>query len=269
MVDFTVTQNILNTLQSKNVELSINNVKASLNSVATKGDILNITPLTGFDLYTFSTANGCGYIQGQNPNTGQIVKQVFKLVNNKLGSLTYADSSTNLNVINAYTQKAVVTPVFYYTDVINNSLIENKVNLLINGVNANLNDSANVGDVLTLIANDGYEFYLNNNNNSSSYLYEQDPNTGGLIYKYFTISDDKKTATYTITSAPAYATYWGLKSTTTATTLSSHNNECYIISDDDLKSINNNRYGRNSTNDIIDYGNAILSLIDIPFKIPD
>lgn len=155
------------------------------------------------------------------------------------------------------------------------ALNNNHTRLEINGSAAAVGAKLFVGDVLTAYAGNGWEFIKNSGSPTSS-IYFRANVLGQVKYGEFTISADNKTATYNFkrpSNDPQYK--WGeLHVSTTQSSAVYGSNNVYIINDDILGLVNGKRFttvtGASGETSVYDYGQFILSVLQLPFNIdPD
>lgn len=135
-------------------------------------------------------------------------------------------------------------------------LLANHVNMTINGSPVEAGSIIVEGDSLVAVAISGYEFYKDPL--SSIYLQRI-----GTRYP-FTLSSDNKTATYTV-GAVNYDVFDVATKLPTPETKAGNN--VYIVDNDKLSQITENRFVLTGTDVLLDYGQYILSVLELPFTI--
>lgn len=133
------------------------------------------------------------------------------------------------------------------------------------------------GELLTLTCESGREFTTSPNEPTvSAYLNVGADGGGNSGYQYFTLSSDNKSATLTPT-IPDGSDYISSIVTTTiqVTPEVKGTNNVYLINSDILKQVNKKRFktvsgsGSDVSEVTYDYGQFILSVIELPFKVDD
>lgn len=152
-------------------------------------------------------------------------------------------------------------------DYLNSSLVDLKVN----GASATLGTGINYGDYLTATCANNRAFKLINiaSYTVSSIYFSGKDTAGQSRYLGFELSEDNKTATLLFKSPTSNPLTWSnLISETDEVTEVVGNNSVYLINDDILTNVIAERFG--TTGDTtLDYGVYILSLISLPFTIPE
>lgn len=194
--------------------------------------------------------------------------------------ISVSDGTTTLN------QDVIITaplPELLYTfTAADITALENAhVTLKNNGVAVVAGSEMRLGDNLASTCENGYIFGMVTNPWSASQLiasiYFRLGGKYGFQSAPFTLSEDKKTATFTATATPSTnLAYQALLVTTEQVTPEIvGTNNVYLINDDILSQVNNKRFktvtSSGSTPDevVYDYGQFILSVLSLPFTIPD
>lgn len=143
---------------------------------------------------------------------------------------------------------------FTYNQSLKDTVTENNCKLLCNGIELQVNDGFNNGDLLKLVPNAGYELVSATITSFDIYNYDnvQTFVDGELILD---IPDDYDISYFDIV--------------TTQVDNVTGSNSVYKISDQDLKQINKDRFVTDGGNppSTIDYGVNILGVINLPFEI--
>lgn len=231
---------------------------------------------------TFTWANG-----DDKAHTVKIIKSGVVISTSESSTHSYATSSNlevgsySIEVTDGLTTLSsnfavTETPPDYVlstSDV--NSLDSNHVTIKINGVVGVVGSKLKYGDSLIATAADGWEFIKSATTPKSSIHFRT--NILGVIkYGDFTISEDNKTATYTFV-APSTDHQYSWSSLNVLTTQSADvygSNNVYKITDDILGLVNGARFttttGAGGESEVYDYGQFILSVLQLPFNIdPD
>ena len=189
--------------------------------------------------------------------------------------VTYADNpsgngwtSLNIGVI-------VSAPLYVFEQSDIDQLINSGVTLTMNGQAVTVGTAVRAGDVFLATAGANRYFYNRPGEYGDEHpsIYFSDRGQSGDNYtQYFTISSDFKTATYTRVDLGTDVNYGGLTSLTEQKTNVVGTNNVYLINEDILKRVNAKRFKTISdggTEEITyDYGQFILSLLNIPFTVP-
>lgn len=178
---------------------------------------------------------------------------------------------------NIFTKDAPLPPVVYrltFDDVL--EATDNNATLFIEGVEAKGGEDVYVGDVIEVIPNEGYKFYDDTSGDFSVY-YEYLITGGTFKYSYFTELDEFKRARLMV-DFPDSASFFQLSVGTQQeeADYESGANKTYIIENEQLQQINAERFERildpsqgEQLTTFYDYGQYILSVLRIPFKLPD
>lgn len=173
-------------------------------------------------------------------------------------------TSLNIGVI-------VSAPLYVFDQQDIDQLINSGVTLTMNGVAVEVGTAVRAGDVF--LATAGANRYFYNLPDEHPSIYFSDMGQSGDDYtQYFTLSSDFKTATYTRVDLGTDVNYGGLTSLTEQKTNVVGTNNVYLINEKILKQVNAKRFKTVSdggTSEITyDYGQFILSLLNIPFTVP-
>lgn len=177
---------------------------------------------------------------------------------------------------NIFTKDAPPEPILFsltFEDVL--EATDNNATLFIEGVEAVGGEDVYMGDSFEVIPNEGYKFY--NDTSGDFSVYYQYLIGGVFKYAYFEELDEFKRARLNL-SVPANATFFQLSVGTQqeATGYESGANKTYIIENEQLQQINAERFERiidpsqgGQLTTFYDYGQYILSVLRIPFKLSD
>lgn len=147
--------------------------------------------------------------------------------------------------------------------------------MTVNGIIAEVGTPLNIGDILVATAGNGRYFYMapDSAGNDKPSIYMNYYNNS-IVVIYFTLSEDKKTATLTIPEVVRGNDIYGFVSKTEQKTNVVGTNNVYLINEQILKQVNAKRFkvvsdGGDTPNETVyDYGQFILSLLSIPFTVP-
>lgn len=231
-------------------------------------------------LEAFAGNNSEFYKESSNPTSsvytyyvngfGQTIYKNFTIsTDNKTASVVMSKlyGGAEYQAIIAKTKTNKPTPIYKITSNDYSMMVENKVSITSNGVNIVEGTELFVGDSLVAKAADGRLFYKTAvNPNVSIYMYWRD-GLGQSLYKPFNIASDFKTATYTVELLPSGG-YERLTALTEQVDVVTGNNNVYLIDKDILTQLNTDRFVYKNEQ-LYDYGQYILGLLQLPFKIDD
>lgn len=167
------------------------------------------------------------------------------------------NDSTASNIASSIVISAAPKPTrFTFTADHVAKLTNSHVNMTINGSPVVVGSTIVEGDSLVATAISGYEFYKD----PLASIYLQ-----AIANRYpFTLSSDNKTATYTV-AAINYTVFD--VDTKLPTPETKAGNNVYIVDNDKLSKITENRFVLTGTDVLLDYGQYILSVLELPFTI--
>ena len=205
------------------------------------------------------------YFERQDPNTGEPIYKYFTV------SQQGARVQTNMDANNYYalvvnTVSSLVNIPFVYSEDRKNVIESNNCILQINGVDAQVNDIANEGDTLKLVVNSGFiiaETSLPNlaNRDINGYFGEAIP---------FIVAEDRKTASLVLPPLEEGSSWEHVRNLLTEQfTEVAGTNNVYLIDSTKLKQVNEVRFQGTQESGVYDYGNYILSVLQLPFDIPE
>lgn len=275
-VGYTIKQTDLDTISNGGGKLFIKGVPAIVGSVINYGDNIRFDALPGRKFYLYDlnrwTKIPSAYFAGRTSSGGTHQTENLILSDNKTsisGVLSKPASGTYNSIV--VKTNAAVTPADYVlkqSDIDN--LTNSKVNLTINGVAAIVGSEIRVGDVLIAKADNGYEFYeivISTFVKYSSIYFSGRGSSGQVINRGFTLSLDNKTATLTFSKETGWTPNSLISSTKQVTSVIGSNN-VYSLDEKQLNDVNNKRFVL-LNNNLVDYGQYILSVIQLPCKLPD
>ena len=159
------------------------------------------------------------------------------------------------------------TTGYIFTDSDYQNLINNHATLKANGVNVVAGTLISYGDNLVATADSGWQFDKTSVQPYSSIYFKLQGASGGISYKGFNVSDDGKTASLTFTK-DQYARYISLIATTSQKTEVIGTNNVYSITPAILTELNNKRFViEGNPPQLVDYGQYILSVLQLPFAL--
>lgn len=126
------------------------------------------------------------------------------------------------------------------------------------------------GDEVVTTAPDGYKFYITTNFNSSINWNYQDSRTGDVTYLDFELNGDGNIGSLTIPENPESSViyFFELSLEQSAPSVTG-TNRVYEVNNNIIESVNSVRFANNGFGGVTDYGQFILSLLKLPFNIPD
>lgn len=196
-------------------------------------------------------------------------------VSDRWADLTFRDepNGNGWNSLNIGVIFSAPLYVFEQSDI--DQLTNSGVTLTMNGQAVAVGTAVRAGDVFLATAGANRYFYNRSDKYGAEHpsIYFNDVNEyGEEYYQYFTLSSDFKTATYTRVDLGTDVNYGGIASLTEQKTNVVGTNNVYLINEDILKKVNAKRFKTVSdggTSEITyDYGQFILSLLNIPFTVP-
>lgn len=275
-VGYTIKQTDLDTISNGGGKLFIKGVPAIVGSVINYGDNIRFDALSGREFYLYDldmwTKIPSAYFAGRTSSGGTHQTKNLILSDNKTsisGVLSKPTSGTYNSIV--VKTNATVTPADYVlkqSDIDN--LTNSKVSLTINGEAAIVGSEIRVGDVLIAKAANGYEFYeivISTFVKYSSIYFSGRGGSGQVINLGFTLSLDNKTATMTFSKETGWTPNSLISSTKQVTSVIGSNN-VYSLDEKQLDDVNNKRFVL-LNNNLVDYGQYILSVIQLPCKLPD
>lgn len=254
MADVTITNAHIDQFNSENVILRINGVQAVVGSEINGLDLLEFESLSGatFDFVSLGL---------RDPNSGGFSEVVFDIDTPP----TTASKQFPMFMSGSATFTLILSEVEGY--VIEQSLIDSlltsNAEIYVNDVLATQGDLIVVGDVVSLKVVGDYVF-------TTAQLFIRDLNSGAFDYYPFTINETADLATIewkSNFSGDDYSTGFQVETIPHAPDVSG-SNRVYLVSSEVLDSVNDERFKMVGDN-VIDYGNYILGLIELPTSIPE
>lgn len=196
-------------------------------------------------------------------------------------SITVTDSASPALTLMASIDVTAVPIVAYYNIKqidLDNAAAAHAV-LKVGNIPAVLGTPVAIGDVITAVADSGYEFAMITNPGIPSAqiasVYFLETSKYGNKYTTFNLSSDKKTCTFTMVANAGEFVYNQIKVESKQLTPDvTGTNNIYKIDDDILAAVNRKRFkivsdgGTTPNETVYDYGQFILSVLKLPFEIP-
>ena len=197
-------------------------------------------------------------------------------------SITVTDSASPAATLTSSIDVTEVPIVAYYN--IKQIDLDNAANahavLKVGNTPAVLGTPVAIGDVITATADAGYEFAMITNPDIPSAqiasVYFVETSKYGNKNTSFTLSADKKTCTFTMVENTGEFVYNQIKlSSVQLTPDVTGTNNIYKIDKDILSAVNRKRFkivsdgGTTPNETVFDYGQFILSVLSLPFAIPE
>ena len=260
--DYTLTSTDLSNLTTGKATLEINGVTAVTGDGIYNGDTLVATSATGYSFYTDAeTTTSINFYASDG--MGSYSYLGFTLSDgNTVATLTFTGGPWDgLNVLtNEIIPDYIVTQddLDYFTT--------GNATLKINGDLAILGSEIFAGDLLLANANSGYVFYPDDydyeSDTEASVYFTGADGTGSTIYQGFTLISDNMGATLTFVAGG----YDAIIVRTIAVTEVTGTNNVYKIDSNTLSAVNNVRFVGVAPN-VYDYGQFILSVLELPFTV--
>ena len=233
---YVVTQSDIDNLISQNVTMKNGSENVVAGTVFNDGDLITAVCGDGYVFFTNSI-----YLAYRD-DFGSPRKKYFNISgDNKTATITVT-KLTNAGYDSMYVKtERANKPAYTITNSDYAGMVENGVTITSNGVDVVEGTELFVGDSLVAKAADGRLFYKTSvYPNVSIYMYWRD-GLGQPLYKTFTISDDFKTATYTIELLSSGG-YERLTALTEQVDVVTGNNNVYLIDKDILTQLNTDRF---------------------------
>lgn len=256
---FQVTQTMIDVFTNANAKMYYAGSEVTVGQTIGTGDNLEAIADSGYAFYSESVS----------VKDGTNDRVYFQLGSPPTEANYYLLSSRELYDPVFSVESVVFNPPANYNFLIGqddlNEFSEANAKLQINGVDAVLYSAVNSGDVLTAVANSGFAFYETSSYpNSSVVLTSRDPGTGGSIQDAFTINDPPTTATITVGSQDFGVGFYVASEQFTPEVSGSNN--VYLIDNEILADVNTQRFIVDNQ-EVVDYGEYILSVIQIPTSV--
>lgn len=256
---YKLTQDDINNLNVKGVELYNNNVLLTVNSELRYGDVITAKAKTGWQfvdapIFKLSATGDITLTLSGNNEASATIK-------------TQDGSNTQFTITQLIfnTKTTVITPDYTFKQADIDKLISSHVTMTAKGLPVTVGMGISYGDSLVAVASGNYEFYSVDSNPahvSISFTYIGD-------VAYFAVTPDNKKATLTFTRVGA-GTNPNLYIFNCATKQGSRargTGGVFKIDKTILAQINNKRFVDVGDGSTQDYGDFILSVLELPFKI--
>lgn len=275
----TINQAMVTALTNAHTTLKINGVTAVVGTAINLNDNLVITADNGYAFtkvtpyerktYTYPVKTKA-YFVGFDGYEGEDMCYNFLISTDlKTGTLQYLQDD-GFESLNIETVSVVVPPVYTFTQSDIDEMVDSDVTMTVNGLDVVVGSEVLTGDVLLATANNGTSFFIKEFPPIASiYFSGFDSGAGEDITKPFTLSEDKLTAT--LIMPEPYDSVWTFvlySATETSTPDVLGTNNVYVIDEDILKQVNNQRFESNGeSGSVYDYGQFILSVLELPFSV--
>ena len=256
---YKLTKDDINNLNVKGVELYNNNVLLTVNSELRYGDVITAKTKTGWQfvdapIFKLSATGDITLTLSGNNEASATIK-------------TQDGSNTQFTITQLIfnTKTTVITPDYTFKQADIDKLTSSHVTMTAKGLPVTVGMGISYGDSLVAVASGNYEFYSIDSNPahaSISFTYIGD-------VAYFTVTPDNKKATLTFTRVGA-GTNPNLYIFNCATKQGSQargTSGVFKIDKTILAQINNKRFVDVGDGGTQDYGDFILSVLELPFKI--
>lgn len=243
---YTITQSNWDSLTADGLTIDVNNGGAYSGMTINSGDYVA--------LYSNGPVIDYAYFGGQDPNTGEFLQLNFTI--NGAGT----SASAMMDGVNYYQLMYAVQapqPTFTITQAMIDELALSGSTMTVGGVAATVGTEVYSGDEIVATVGDGFNFLIDGVKFSG-----QDPVTGEMLNLTLTTSDDFLTATATADDVSYYGLSVGVEQVDTV----SGTNNVYLITPAKLSEVNAQR-NVGTPPDVYDYGQFILSVIELPFEI--
>ena len=195
-------------------------------------------------------------------------------VSDRWADLTFSDKPNGNGWKSLNIGTVIDSPLYLFTESDIAQFTNSGVTVTNNGNSVIVGSPLAIGDNLIAVAGSGRSFYLiaDEYGNDKPSIYMDYDNGYGVSHLYFNLSSDNKTATLNIPENVRGSNVNGFVSKTEQKTNVVGTNNVYLINEKILKQVNAKRFKTVSdggTSEITyDYGQFILSLLNIPFTVP-
>lgn len=256
MAIYKFTEKDINLWAECKVDVTLGGAPVSAGDEFTIGLELKLNGQSGVTI----NSNGT-YLSGRG-GLGEPIRKTFSTnLTDTSATLTLSTSDRYSDFEEFFCSTNLPAPVYLYT--INQSDLDNAnskfIKIKVNDSEVNSPTGISDGDKITLLTTD-YDLV-----SDSNYLYGSGT-FGEPRYFYFSISDDKKTGELIVNSFSGEYERLNLESTPSSSSVGNSNS--FIVTDSDIEKINNDRFVLKN-DELIDYGQFIISLLQLPYKLPD
>lgn len=266
-MSYTFTQIDIDNLQSNNVKLYVNGEIVTLNLTINDGDLLLAECDTGYKFFETYSWQGIYSINfSGRSSSGSTSYLTFDMDNSLVsGTCIYQTNPyAEFTDFNVETEVNLVEANYVVTGDDLNLVSNSNCEMFINGVLAEIGIEIFEGDSIEFRCLENYEFILNDTNSlitSSVYLLGRS-DSGSNLYLNFELSNGNTFANSIMDNNK----YDSLEILTVQKTNVLGNNNVYIINNEILTQINNVRFVSGGDS-VFDYGEFILSVLQLPFEI--
>lgn len=247
------------------LDLAENNASIPVLPVAV-GENIVVVADAGFRFFEPWGGATSVYIVSQNPNTGGMDEQYFTLSEDgKTATLQWLGSGWGLTV---ETEPAPINGWIYtqsdYEEVTNNNAV-----LTVQGLPVEVGGVIPWGSEVVAVANSGWQFYKTPQYNHENSIYFRGQLSNGQIeYLDFTLTEDGASATTTLVKPETYGVmdWWISVLSEQATESVTGKNNVYLFDVEKLGELNAVRF-KEVSGEVVDYGQFILNVLELPFNI--
>lgn len=255
---------------NRKIVFAINGVNAKLNDKIYSGDTVTFDIQAGQDKWFFTWGadhTACNFYAVSTSGTEQFLDGVMSVDRRKLTVTMKTPKeqtpSSPYNIWEGVSMDSQDTTGYILTQTDIDNLTNNNATMKSNGVAVSVGMLINFGDTLVAYANAGWQFDKTSVDPFSSIYFQCQGTSGGISNVGFNVADDGKTATLVLTKQ-TYTRYIKLLVTTSQKTEVTGTNNVYSITPAILTDVNNKRFVIEN-NVLTDYGQYILSVIQLPF----
>lgn len=259
MSNYIIVQQDIDLLNVNNVIMTVNNNPVTVGYEFKPNDAIKcVTNIKIFKYIRF---------KGKNIGGGDTFTVFTLTTDKKTANLTFPSNTINysaleLDIINS-------TDTYYITQNDIANLNNNLVTLYVNNVQAVVGTLINRGDSIrgVISGNRIFKLITIGTTTYSSLYFIGKNTTGQNRYLGFNISENSKEINGNFTFSSTGTTWGSLEISTDEVTVLQPTNNVYIVNNDNITAISAERYGFSGSNTPVDYGQFILNIISIPFKI--
>lgn len=259
MSNYVITQNDIDLLTLNKVDMTVNNIPVVLGMELIPTDVIRcVANIKIFQYVRFA---------GKNSGGGTSNLTFTLSSDKKTASLTFPNNTTVYSALELNLNNPKDTYYITETDITN--LNSNLVTLYVNNVQAVVGTIINRGDSIRGVINGNRIFKLITIGNTpySSLYFIGKSTVGQNRYLGFTISENSKEISGNFTFSSTGTTWNSLEISTDEVAGVQPTNNVYIVTNDNITAISAERYGFSGAETPVDYGQFILNIISIPFKI--
>lgn len=272
-VAYTVKSADITDTTNRKIYFTINGVNAKSGDKIYSGDIVVFEIYPGIDKWFFTwgadhiSCNFYAVSSGVEQFLDGVMSSDRRKLTVTMKTPKEADPASPYTAWGGVSMDSQDTTGYIFTDSDYQNLINNHATLKANGVNVVAGTLISYGDNLVATADSGWQFDKTSVQPYSSIYFKLQGASGGISYKGFNVSDDGKTASLTFTK-DQYARYISLIATTSQKTEVIGTNNVYSITPAILTELNNKRFViEGNPPQLVDYGQYILSVLQLPFAL--